>query len=307
MIIESIKQGFDLTHKNWQVILLKVAVGIINLVGFFIIVGIPFIIGILTLGVDIAQARDILPEIVNDPFEFFSKYLGLTILIFIAIVIYFFIVSIVLLYIFSGTLGVLRNAALDRDYKFSFSSFFREARNAFFPLLWLFSVSFLIITALIVFFGILASVLISLTGISGDAKTPFSVFITYFFSLLGIAILIAFIIYTAFAAIVLVIERSRVLNSFKLTWNFVKNTPMSFGFYILLIIGAIAVNFILIALGASLGSAPMVGFLFIIPHRLISSIIQSYLGMVMWGSLIAYYLKAVHYRNQTDSVHTYDI
>jgi hypothetical protein len=307
MIIESIKEGFNLTHRNWQVVLLKVAAGIINLIGFFIVVGIPVAIGIFSLGIDIFQARDLLPEIVNNPLEFFSKYLGLVILIFSSIIFYASIASVLILYVFSGTLGVLRNTALNGNYAFRFSSFFTEARNAFFPLLWLFSIAFLVVSSLLIGFAVMAIVIISLTGISGDPKTTLSLFMTYFFGLLGLVIILLGIIFTAYSAVALMVEKGRVLNSFSCTWNFIKNKPMSFVFYIILVIGIIASNFILLALGASLSAAPMIGYIFIIPHRLISSLVQSYLGMVMWGALISYYMKAVKGPSREASNPEYDI
>jgi hypothetical protein len=295
MIIKSIKEGFRLTHKNWQVILLNIGVGIINLINFFIIVGIPVVIGIFFLGIDIAQAKDMLPGILENPAEIFSKYLGIAMLIFGAFLIYLAVASVLILYIFSGTLGVLRNAALNGQYNFSLSSFFSEAKKVFFPMLKLFSIALLVIILLMIVFGVSAGILISMISAYGKMVTTVSVFVTYFFILFGITVVLISIIFTAYAAIVLVVEKNRVMDSFRNTWNFIKNKPMAFVFYIILVFGIIAANLLLIALGASFSAAPIIGYAFLIPHRLISYVVQSYFGVVMWGSLIAYYIKATNY------------
>jgi len=289
MIIESIKEGFRLTHKNWQVVLLNIGVGIINLINFFIIVGIPIATGIFFLGIDIAQAKDILPEILENPVEIFSRYLGVAILIFVAFLIYLAVTSILILYVFGGTLSILRNTAINGQYHFSFSSFFSEARNVFFPLLKLFSIALLAIIAILIIFGISAGILISM--VSAYRETA-SVFITYFFTLLGITVVSLSIILTAYAAIALVIKKNRVIDSFKDAWDFMKDKPMAFVFYIILIFGIVVVNLFLIALSASFSAVPVIGYIFLIPHQVVSYAVQCYLGVVMWSSLIAYYIKA---------------
>ncbi len=307
MIIESIKQGIRLTHKNWQVILLKMLVSIVNLVNFFIIVGIPVAISIFSLGLDIAHAQDILPSLLKNPIEIFSKYFGFAILIFVSIIVYVTVASFLILFVFGGMLGVLGNAAVDGQYKFSFSSFFEKAKKIFSPMLFLFSLAFLVIIGILILFGITAVVLISIVSTYNGLAATISVFAAYFFILLGITIILASIIFTAYAAISLVVENNKAVASFENAWNFIKINPMAFVFCIVLFIGIIAANFVLIALGASFSVHPTTGFLYIIPHRLVSYIVQSYLGMIMWGSLIAYYVKSIKYPVHPNHTTTYDI
>lgn len=298
MVIECIKEGFHITHRNWQVILLKIAVTIVSLVGFFFFIGIPIAIAIAYLSVDIANIKDILPWIMSeDPMEILSKYLGLAILTFAALILYLTFVSVIALYVFGGTLGVLRNAALNIQYKFSLSSFFKEAKKLFFPLLWLFSIAFLVIIAIIIVLGILTVVIFFVTHAFSESGTRLSVFVTSFFSLLIISLSIIIglvsLIFTVYAAIALVVEKSRVINSFKNAWNFLKSKPMAFLFYILLVISIIAVNIILTIFGGSFRMIPLVLFA-----------VQSYLGVVMWSSLFVFYIKGINYPVHTA---TYDI
>lgn len=307
MIIESIKQGIRLTHKNWQVILLRMLVGIVNLVNFFIIVGIPVAIAIFSLGLDIAHAQDILPSLLKNPIEIFSKYFGFAVLIFVSIILYVTVASFLILFVFGGMLGVLGNAFVDEQYRFSFSLFFEKAKKIFFPMLFLFSLASLVIIVILILFGITAVGLISMVSTYNGFAATISVFAAYFFILLGITIIFASIIFTAYAAISLVVENDKVVASFENAWNFIKKNPMAFVFYIVLFSGIIAVNFVLIALGAPFSVHPMTGFLYIIPHRLVSYIVQCYLGVIMWGSLIAYYLKSINYPLHARHTAKYDI
>jgi hypothetical protein len=292
MIIECIKQGFSITHKNWQIILIKAITSVINLIALFVFVGLPIAIGIIVLGIDIAQAKDILPDIAKNPMEFISRYMGVALIFVISLIAYLLIVSVTLLYIFSGTLGSLRNAVLEMQYKFSYSSFFKEAKRGFFPLLWLFSITTLIIIGLLILFGLLSGIFISLTGLRDVTGTTLSVFLTYFLTLMGIAVAFGGIIYSAYAAVALVVEKKGVMRSLNRAWEFIKMKPTAFLFYFFLFVSLTVINFAFLSIETTFSTAPLIGYLFLIPQRIIYSIIQSYLNVVMWGSLTVYYIKA---------------
>lgn len=308
MIAESIKEGFRITNRNWQLVLLKVAAGIINLIGLFIIVGIPVIISIFTLGMDIAQAKDLLPQILDDPVQILSKYLGLAILITLSLLVYLTFASFLILYVFGGTIGMLKNSAFDMQFKFSLSSFFREAKRLFFPLLWLFTAAILVMLGILMLFGILAGIVITFSGAYIDAQTTVSVFVIYFLSLLGIATFLIGVIFAAYAAIALAVEGGGVRVSFRNALNFIKNKPVAFLFYVLVFSALIFANFVLIGSGAALSSAPGIGVLFGFPYQIISFFIRSYLGIAMWGALLEFYLKGTQHPVRTASAAvTYDI
>ena len=304
MIIECIKEGFRITNKNWQVVLLQVIVLVINFVGFFLFIGIPIVLAIASLGMDIAYTKDILSGLFENPAELFSKYLGLAILIFTSFTFYLILASVLILYAFAGMLGVLSKAALNKEYKFSFHSFFEEAKRFFSPLLWLFSFAILIVIVIFIVFGVLAGILISFS----ETLPPVSLFITYFLGLLGIAIGFASAILSAYAAIVLVVEKGKVISAFKNALNFIKHKPFAFLFYIILIVGIIAVNIVLITLGISFSAVPVIGILAAVLFQIMINIVQSYLIVVMWGSLVVFYIKSMPQPlHPTAVVHTYNI
>lgn len=303
MIIECIKEGVRLTNKNWQVVLLQIAILIVNFIGFFLFIGVPIVLAIVSLGIDIAHIKDILPDFFENPADFFSKYLGLALLIIIAVTVYLIIASILILYAFTGMLGVLCRAALNKEYRFSFHLFHDEAKRFFFPLMWLFSVAILIVIGVFVILGILAGILISFS----ESSTPISVFITYFLGLLGITFGFISIIISAYAAIALVLEKGGIMNAFNSALDFIKHRPSAFLFYIILVVGILFVNIIVIALGISFSAVPIIGILATVLLQVLINAAQSYLVVVMWASLVAFYLKGTQQHDQSALVPTYTI
>lgn len=296
MIIESIKEGFSITHRSWQVILVKLITAIINIICFFFFIGIPIAVAIIYMSIDISNIKDMIPNLLSlDPFELISRYLGLLVIFFVALTIYLTLVSVLLLYVYGGMMGVLKNAALNIKYRFSMSSFFHEARKLFFPLLMLFSLAFLLITGVLVVLGILVAIAFFTFNAFGDSETAFSTFVFSFFTLtaifLSFIIGIASVIYTIYAAIVLVVENRGVSDAFKTAWNYLANNPMAFVFYIILILAIIAVNIIFFILGASFSLVPFYGDVMRIPYQLAVYALQIYLSIAMWSSLIMYYIK----------------
>lgn len=313
MIVECIKKGFHLTHKNWQVILIQMVVTIINLIGLVLFVGVPIAVAITSLGIDIANAKDILLKLFESPMEFLSRYLGLAILIFIALILYLTAASVVVVYVFGGILGVLRNTALDVQHRFTLSSFFKEAKKLFFPLMGLFSIALLIMIVVLVILGMLAGIVIPLKHAYSQSGARFPVFMVSFLNLLtifliflGIIISLASVIFTAYAVIALVVEKKGIAASLKKTWNFIKNKPLAFLFYLILVVGIMSANLILMVLGELFRTFPAAELLIVNLYLLISYVVQIYFGIVMWSSLLVFYIKTTGYHVAPVAT-TYDI
>ncbi len=93
MFTESIKEGFNITHRNWQVILIKVAATFINLFMLLLFAGFSIAVVVAVVGADLSYLKDILLGLIADPFEILSKYLRLAILIFVAFIVYLNVAS----------------------------------------------------------------------------------------------------------------------------------------------------------------------------------------------------------------------
>ena len=187
MMLECIKEGFRLANRNYQLVFVRISVVIINFISLLLLLGLPMVAAVAYMGFDLSHAADLLPGIMEDPLNVMSKYLGLVFLIGISFIFYLLLVSTIILYSLGGTLGVLRNAAVNIQYKFSLSSFFREANNIFSRLFWLVSI-------LSIMFIALFTVVILAGGVAAGfmqgfswAETSLEVFLGSFVFLTAIA------------------------------------------------------------------------------------------------------------------------
>lgn len=308
MIVECIKEGFKLTHKNSQLILLRIAVTGINLLSFLIFMGIPIFVAITHLGMDITHVKETLLYLFKNPFEIISKYLGLLFLIAAAFIFYLTFASFLFLYALSGTLGVLKNSALNMQYKFSLSSFFKEAKKRFYTLLWVISVLSLGFGAAFILIILLSGIVIAIQQSLIGTETSLGMFLNSFLTLsiiiFGIMTFLAAGIFIVYSIVISVIGEGGVMDSIKKTFNFLKDKPAAFLFFIIILFGFITAIFILLIIEIPFGMLPDKSPLITAAFYIINAVVQSYLSIVVWSSLIVFYIKGANY---PVSCATYDI
>ena len=300
MILECIKEGFNLANKNLQLVFIRIAVTIINLVSFFISLGIPVLFAIIYMGFDLAHAKDLLPFLAENPGKFVSRYMGLVFLVGSSFVFYLTFVSILFLYSLGGTLGVLRTSAVNIQYKFSLSSFFKESNRNFGRLFWLISLVSFGATVLFVAFtvsGVLIAAIIQVLagGGGGILELFFSSFIMVSVIILSIIFFSACLIFTGYSMVVSVMNGNGSMDCIKKTFDFLKQKPEAFLFYFILFAGSIIANSLFFVLKMPFNAVPVLGPVMNISLTLFSAVFQSYLALVIWSSLIIYYLKGTDY------------
>lgn len=293
-MIEYIKEGFRLTHRNWQVILLNIAVMFGIFIGFILFVGVPLAVAFVYFGIDLTHIKDFL-NIFRDPKGYLSRYLGLALLIIITFIIYICFAFILSMFAFGGTLGVLRNSFLDRQYKFNLPSFFKEGKSLFFKIFGFAMLIFLLLIFISFILGVLAGIGFSIVSKYSEDGTFIAMFIAYFLSLLliliGIIITLGVLTLSAYAVTVLAVEKTGTINAFKKGFNFIKNKPKAILFYAVLISGYMLIDFILIIVNYPFSLIPLIGALITIPYQMFSYVLLSYLLIVMLSSLIIFYIK----------------
>jgi len=304
MMIECIKEGFHLANRNYQLVFLRIIVVIINFISLLFVLGLPVIAAVAYMGFDLSHAVDLLPDLMENPFNLLSKYLGLVFLIGISFILYLMFVSVIILYSLGGTLGVLKNSAVNVQYRFSLASFFKEANNIFSRLYWLISILFLI------FIALFAAVIISGGIVAGFmqgfswSETTLEVFLGSFVFLstiiFGIIIFLSGLIFTVYSILCLVIEEKGSADTIKNTFNYLKKTPQAFLFFIILFAGAVAINLVFFIIMIPLGMIPLVDIVL----YLVNVVFQNYLAIVVWSALTVYYSKTANYPLNTT---TYDI
>lgn len=299
MIIESIKEGFALTNKNLQVTVIRVVTAIISLITLIFSLAIPLIAAIFYLGLDIASAQDMWPFLLENPFAFVSRYLGVIMLLGFSLICYLSFVSILFIYVLGGSVGVLRNAAVNLNFKFSLSSFFREAGQNLGRLCRMLTLVGVVLIVLLIAFLIISAVATASVNFLSGSTTFIGM---YFKSFLLVAVMIfgamtffASLVFSIYAVVICVIERAGAVDSIKKTLGFLKGKPMAFLYCILLFAGAAVLNVLLFTVKVPVSFVPLLGPLFSIILSIMSVLIQSYISIAVWASLVAYYIKVTNY------------
>ena len=295
MMRECIREGFHLANKNIQLVMIRLVVSVIHLISLVVFLGLPVIAAIVYLGFDLAQAKDMIPFIATNPFDFLSQYLGVIALMLISFFLYLSFSSLLFLYALSGTLGVLKSSAVNVQYTFSLSSFFKEAGINFSRLVWLISLVLLVMTlvciGVMITGGLAAAHANTMMETGSTLELFFSSFALLSMVIFSIFVLLAGLVFGVYSVVVLVTNQEGVLDSIGRTFNFLRHTPRAFLYYLILIAGFIAVYAVFYSLQIFVSVSP-----FILPLAYtVSMLFQSYLAMVLWSSLIVYYVKSTNY------------
>ncbi len=290
-MLEYLKEGFSLVNHNLQLVFIRILVAIINLTGIVIFLIFPVIALIAYLGIDVLQAKDLVPVLVSNPLGFISKYLGLVILFGISFLIYLLCASMLILYALGGTLGTLRRSAVDRTNSFSFHSFFQKAGAHFTRLLWLLTLVTSGIAALFFVFmvtgGLLYTIVKLFSTSGGVVETFFHSFVLITIVIISILIAVGGGFFTVYSMVILVADREGVVESIRRTAAFLNNNPLSFLLFLILFLIIIILNVFLYGMQAAFSVIPVV-----VPFIYLAGLsIQYYLTIFAWGSLTAYYLR----------------
>jgi hypothetical protein len=299
MMRECIKEGFNLANNNLQLVIIRIAATGINLTSIFVFIGMPVLVALAYLGFDLAHARDTLPYLMENPFEILSKYIGLVFLAGLSFFVYLVFISALFLYVLSGTLGILKNSAVNVQFRFSLSSFFKEANRNFFRIfrlsLLLFFTFPMIFISLVVTGGIAAGAGWIVAGTDTALEVFFSSFVSLSIMILIIMIFLAYFIFAVYSVVASFIDGSGVMDSIRRSYYFLKQKPAAFLFCAVLIIGFIALNLVFFLLRIPFSIDPVMAPIVNILFSLMNAVFQAYLGIVVWSSLIVYYVKGTNY------------
>ena len=292
MIIECIKDGFALTNRNLQLVVIRIVVSVINVIAFGIFLGIPVIIAIAYLGFDVAHAGDMLPYMADNPLEFVSRYLGLAVLLLFAFLLYLCFASMLFLYTLGGTLGSLRNSFSNTGLTFTLPSFFREANANLSRLFWLLSLVSLGIMILLIAFALIGGTMVlvmsSVSATDGTLNMFLRSFAAMFMIIICVIILLLSVLFSIYTAVISVAEEKGAMESVKITLGFLQSRPQALLFFIVLMLAIIAASLVFFSVQIPLQIIPFIS----VVTFLINSCFSSYLAVVMWGALVTYYMRA---------------
>lgn len=292
-----IREGIRLIHRNWQLIVIRVVMSVVNCIVFFVIVGIPIFAAISALGLDISDLtglREFLRTLEN-PVELIRRYLGIGLAILIAIVIYLLFAFSVWIYVFGGSIGIMFRALKTPQTEFKLSEFLKQGRRLFFPLLgYTAIISALFIAGLFVM-GIIGGGITAILSIFKFYETDVGYFLRVFFAvltgILGLALVLASVAMTFQGSAMIAINSLMPIQSFKASWRFFKERPSAFGFYAIMFSGYILINLLFFLIGMSLKFIPNVSTILTLPYRVFLSLLQDYLNLVVLGVVCVFYFS----------------
>jgi hypothetical protein len=293
--IEAIKDGFGLINKNWQLVLIQVGMVFASILGFFIIVGIPLAIAFIIFGIDlteVADFRDIF-GILRAPSDILSKYLGFILIIIASILLYILVVTVLGMYLFGGSVGIIGMAIKEKTLKFSMRRFMDEAKRLFLRLLGFTSVIGLIFIVAAFFLGLLGGGIAAIVSYAQSQDSTLALFFGTFFSLILIILALSFILgilsITLYGIAALYFKGSGAFRSIKDAVIFLVKYPNGFWLYAVLFIGYLLASFLLGLLNYPFTLIPFLGTILSFPYQLFSYVVQTYLGLVIIAIIQSYY------------------
>lgn len=295
---EAIKDGFRLINRRWQLVAIQVGMMVFNCLGFFIMVGIPLGVAFVIFGLDLtglAQMKDLM-GILRNPAELLSKYFGLVLIILACFVAYLLLVTILGLYIFCGSIGVIGRSISEPSFNFSVRTFLGEAKRLFFPLMWYTGFAGLIFIVIAFALGIFGGGISALVTIAKSQDSTLALFLGIFFSLVlalsGLAVILGALSVTVFGIAVLFFKRTGAVQSFREAFRFLWSNQHGFWLYVMLFMGYILASFMVMLVIYPFNLIPIIGPIISFPFQILSYIAQGYLGLVILAAIFSYYYES---------------
>jgi hypothetical protein len=292
---EAIKGGFSLINKRWQLVAVQIGMILINCFVLFIMVGIPLVIALILFGLDLTslvEKRELLGMLQN-PSYLFTKYLGLMLIIASSILLYILFATTLWLYVYSGTAGMIGRSLLEPSLKFSMSAFFSEAN---FPLMWFFLIVSLVFLGIILIIGLFGGGTAALVSIAKSQDSTLALFLGIFFSsvilLISLSMIFVALAVTMYGIAALFFKKEGAIKAFKDAVSFLWNSQHALWLYILLVVCYVLASIIMMFITYPFQIVPVVGTIFSLPLQILSSIVQTYLSLVLTAVIFVYYFDS---------------
>ncbi|MBF0319162.1 MAG: hypothetical protein HQL01_05085 [Nitrospirae bacterium] len=289
---EAFYKGFDTANKNLLLALVHMAATYIMAAGLVIVLIIPVAVAAVSFGgVMFTSLKDI--NIDNIGQLFLGKYLALVVVVAAIAMVYVLIATLVGLYIYGGSCGMLARGIKEERFKFTMEGFFAEARRLFGPVLGFTSVVGLV--ALVVLVLIVASVfpLSYIIESLESANQSLSTFLMIL-SILAGAVIFFFMFagmfaVTLYGTAIVVFKGMPAMQSFNEAVRLILKRPAIFLFFLVCAIIYFAVNVMILGGMFSVVMIPVIGTILMFPYQLLIQGVQYYLGILFIAVLFSYY------------------
>lgn len=296
--LATLKEGINTVHKNWQLLVIQFLSLLLSCISFFVIVGIPVVFAFVILGIDLTEVlryKDII-EALRGTTGLLHKYFGMAILILLSLFIYLFFILTLWIFVLSGTIGVIRKSILDVSYKFNMKSFYLEGRSLFVPVFFFTNIIGIIFILCAFLLGFLGGAASNIIESARGQELALSIFLSVFFSLLilsiGIILIVFILSVTVYGMAYLSFSLSKnPFHTIKETIKYIFEHPSSLGFYALLLLGYIAVGFLIVLITSPVVLIPVIGPFLSVPFQIFTYAVQVYIGLILLSSAFHYYKR----------------
>lgn len=300
---ESLREGFRLIVRCWQLVAVQVIMLFLNCGLFFVVVGIPLGIAFVIFGLDLtwlAQTKDLF-GILRSPGELLSQYFGLVLLVLAGFSLYVVVVTTLGIYIFGGTIGIMRRAIVDPDYVFGLRDYFDEAKALFSPVLrFTLAVGLAFVaTAFVLGFlgGGIAAIISYARSQDSLPALVMGIFLAMVLALIFLFLLFATLAVAVYGVAMLLFRRTGALTAFREPFAFLPRHPDAFWLYTLLAAGYLLASLLFMIIIYPISLIPFVGTLLSFPLQILSAAAQSFLGLVVLATIFIYYRDAAGLRD----------
>jgi len=291
--MDSIKNGFSLINKQWQLVIVQFVLSLIGCVGFFLIVGIPLIAIVIALGLDVAEItklKDYLFEI-ESPIDLLKSYLGIGLVLIASITLYAAFAFSLWIYGLGGSSGVIASAIRDKGYRFSTHGFMIEAKRHFYHLLGYTTLVGAILLLVFFVLGIIGGGLVAISSLLGNG------FLGKFISVMSVIALAISALGLMFISMAVILfgvglrgfDEIGVVETLKMTLSYFKAKPSIMGLFVLVFLGYMVIYGSFASFAILLGLIPLIGQIVLIPYQLFLYALQGYLNLVILASLMSHY------------------
>jgi len=288
---EAIKQGFKVVNRNWQLVLVRIALAVLSCIGFFFVVAIPLVIALLITGI----SPVFLSQIENSPDILLTQYFGIVVVGGLLLLLYLLIATSVGLYAFAGAAGTIARTVRDETQKFSMKVFFEEGKRLFLPVFGFASIMGLIAIGIIICYAISGAIVMAAITYAKSQSLSLSMFLGVFFSLIGVIsgffVLFGFLSLGAYGMAAISLKGSRPVAAVTETARYLLKNPSAFYLYVIMAFLYLIFSLVLALAGLPLKAVPFIGLILALPYQLLIYALQGYAGLFMLSAAFVYYYR----------------
>jgi len=299
---ELVKQGVKRANSNWPLLVIQFVAGVITVFGAFVLIGVPVIIGVIMVGFDVSQMTEVERVFSDMGFQdILSRYLGVIIILILGIFLYIVFAICLSAYVQAGTAASVGRSALKHAYEFKLSTFFKDAKRFFRPML-LYNILLFFIMCFLIAVAILALVAMAAAGVLavgaeavGAGGGTVSVFLQWLITLSAVFFFV--VMFAAFVGLSmqgmapLVMRGQGPVKSLQTAMGFWDKDRKSLWVVAMVVGGIVLVELVATALGLAIQMIPLVGPLINIPYRFIANILGMYLWIAALSTVFYYYAR----------------